>query len=91
MKTQGRKSWVLSQITSLACAIGASVEYIRWKHSTRPDAAVEAKIFVGMSILFSLVFLVRLFRRGLVTKRDYFAEEMEHRHSLAKGSVGTKN
>jgi hypothetical protein len=80
----GRRSWVLSQITTAACAIGTGFAYIRSKHGTRPDADVSAKIFMGMGIFFVLVFLVRMFYRGVLTRRDYFAEEMEHRRSLTK-------
>ena len=80
----GLKSWIISQITTLTCAIGSGLEYIRWKHSTRLDAPVEAKIFLGASVAFLLLFLVRFAYRGFVSKRDYFAEEMAHRQSLAK-------
>lgn len=83
-KRLSRTSWVLSQVTTLACAVGTCFEYVRWKHSTRHDASVEAKLFLGTSICFLLLFLVRLVYRGFPSKRDYFAEEMEHRRSLAK-------
>jgi hypothetical protein len=82
----GNRSWILSQTATAACAIGTWFEYFRWKHSTMANAPVKVKIFLGMSILFSLAFLVRLFYRGVVTRRDYFGQEMEHRRSVAKGS-----
>jgi len=83
----GRISFVLSQATTALCAFGAGFRYLHWRHSLRADAPVEARIFLGMCIVFSISFLVRMFRRGLVTKRDYFGEEMDHRRSLAKGII----
>jgi hypothetical protein len=80
----GRRAWILSQTTVLACAIGAAFEYTRCKHSARPDAAFESRFFLALSVVFFALFIVRFVYKGLVTKCDFFAEEMEHRKMLAK-------
>ncbi len=80
----GHRSWILSQAMMLAYAIGTAFEYAHWIHSTRSDASVESKVFLGLSVAFLFLFFVRFACKGLVTKRDYFGEEMAHRRSLAK-------
>ena len=86
MVDRAARRWIFSQVSTVVFAIGSGFEYIRWKHSPRSDAPVEIKIFLGTTILFLLLFVVRVVYRGFVTKRDYFGEEMARRHSLAKGA-----
>jgi hypothetical protein len=82
---------MLSQVTTVVCAVLAGIEYVHWKHSTRPDALVEAKISLGACVIFVILFLVRLVYRVFLKKRDYFAEEMEHRSSLARSTFRAKS
>jgi hypothetical protein len=87
MNRAGLRSLILSQTITAACAIGTGSRYVYWKHSTRADAPVEAKIYLGACVVFIALFLWRLVYRVFLRKRNYFAEEMDHRHALAKGSV----
>jgi hypothetical protein len=82
----GRISFLLSQATTASCAIGTGLRYLRWRQSSRADAAVESRIFLGACIFFVLFFLGNFVQRVYRKKRDYFAEEMARRRSLVRGS-----
>jgi hypothetical protein len=81
------RSLILSQTITAACAIGTASRHVHWKHSTRANAPVEATIYLGACVVFVALFSWRLVYRVFLRKRNYFAEEMGHRHALAKGSV----
>jgi hypothetical protein len=57
---------------------------VRWLHSTKPNAHFEADISFALCTLSVLMGVSRFvyYRK----RRDYFAEEMDHRRALAKGT-----
>ena len=63
-------------------AIGAAINAVRWFHRTGSDAAVWTKVWIGLCAFAVIagIFRVVYYRN----RRDYFAEEMNHRRSLAK-------
>ena len=65
-------------------AISAAWIGVRWMHSTKPNAHFEAKIWFVLCALSVLMGVLRfVYYRN---RRDYFAEEMDHRRALAKGT-----
>jgi hypothetical protein len=64
-------------------AMGAAFNAVRWMHSTRPEAHWETKFWFALCAASVLLGVFRfIYHRN---RRDYFAEEMDHRRSLAKG------
>jgi hypothetical protein len=54
-------------------------------HSPRPEAPVWAKVWPALAIFSVISCVLRfLYYRN---RRNYFAEEMDHRHTLAKESI----
>ena len=65
-------------------AAGAVWLFFRYMHSTRPDGPFWAKIWLVLACVSILMGLLRvLYYRN---RRDYFAEEMDHRREIAKDS-----
>jgi hypothetical protein len=63
-------------------AIGAGLNAARWMHCTKPNAAFETKFWLVLCAISVGSGLVRfLYYRN---RRDYFAEEMDHRRALTK-------
>jgi hypothetical protein len=55
---------------------------VRWMHSTSPDAPVWAKLWLVLCALSVILGLLRFaYYRN---RRNYFAEEMDRRRSLAR-------
>jgi hypothetical protein len=57
--------------------------------SRSPDAALETRIWFGLCGFSILLGIARYFYYR--NRRDYFAEEMDHRRSLAKGTFKAKS
>ena len=70
-----------------ACA--AALIAVERMHSRSPDAGLGAKIWFGLCGFSILLGIARyLYYRN---RRDYFAEEMDHRRGLAKGTFRTRD
>ena len=76
-------------IGSGIAAIGAAISTARLMRTSRPGTAVWAKLWLALCILSVIAIVLRfIYYRN---RRDYFAEEMDHRRSLAKGLFKVKN
>jgi hypothetical protein len=78
-----RKATILFLSGTAVGAVGAFINAMHWMHSKRPGASIYAKLyfaFFGISLALC-VWRVVWYRN----RRDCFAEEMDHRRSLAKG------
>jgi hypothetical protein len=83
-----RRSLVRFLIGTTIGATGSAFNAVHWMHRTRPDAPVQVRIWLVLCVLSVVSALLRfLYYRN---RRNYFAEEMEHRRSLAKGTAGTR-
>ena len=71
--------------TAISAAV-AAFNAVRFMHSTKPDAQFWAKVWLvlfGFSVVSGI--LRFLYYRN---RRNYFAEEVDHRRSLAKDAKG---
>ena len=81
-----RRSTIRFLIGTTVGAAGAAFNAVLWMHSKRPEAQIYVKVWV---VLFAGSLILAVWRVVWYRKhRDYFAEEMDHRRSLAKGSGG---
>jgi len=77
-----RRATIRFVVGEAIAGLAAAFNFVRWMQSTRPDARVEAKIWLVLCVLsVALGFSYFLYYRN---RRNYFAEEMEHKRSLAK-------
>lgn len=74
--------------TGIAAALAAFTS-VRWMHSKSPLASVWAKVWVGLCAFSLISGLVRLLYYR--NRRNYFAEEMARRHSLANDRLKAKS
>jgi hypothetical protein len=69
----------------IGTAIGAALaafNFVRWTRSTSPDGPVQARIWLALCIFSVVSGLLRfVYYRN---RRNYFAEEMERKHSLVR-------
>ena len=88
MNNPTRRSTIRFLIGTAISAAGAAVNSVRWMRSARPDAPVEAKVWLFLCA-FSVVLGVGrfLYYRN---RRNYFAEEMDHRRALVTKSFKAK-
>ena len=79
-----RRSTIRFLIGTAIGAVGAGLDSVRWMHCTRPDAILWAKVSAlccALSVILGVSHFIYYRNR-----RNYFAEEIDHRRSLAKGS-----
>ena len=82
MNRATRRSVIRFLMGTTIAAVGAALNLVRWMHSTKPDAPVWVRVWLGLCVLSVVSGLLRLFYYR--NRRNYFADEMEHRRSLAK-------
>jgi hypothetical protein len=70
-------------IGTAVAAAGALLNILLWVHSKRPEAPFFTKVWIVLLITSVLLAVLRFIWCG--KHRNYFAEEMNHRRSLAKG------
>jgi hypothetical protein len=87
MNNATRRSTIRILIGTAIGAALAAFNSARWMHNAGPDAPIWAKVWLvlcGISVLSDFWRLVWYRNR-----RDYFAEEMDHRRSLTKDLART--
>jgi len=78
-----RKATIRFLFGNAVAAVYAAWLSVRSMHSLRSDGPLWGKIWLALCAMSVLLGLGRfLYYRN---RRDYFAEEMDHRRSLAKG------
>jgi hypothetical protein len=84
MDNPTRRSTKRIVIGATVGAVGAAINAARWMHSPHVDAHLWARSSIVLCALSVLIIIFRiLYYRN---RRDCFAEEMDHRRSLAEGS-----
>ena len=84
-----RRATVRFLIGTAVGAAGALLNVLLWMHSKRPEAPIYTKLCLALlAISVTLAVLRFIWYRK---HRNYFAEEMDHRRSLAKGSFRAKS
>jgi len=80
-----RRNSIRILIGTALSGLGAAFEAVRYLHSSHPEDQVWAKVWIGLCILCVTFGIFQ----GIFywNRRDYFAEEMEHRRSLLKKSA----
>jgi hypothetical protein len=83
------RSTIRFLIVTTIGAVMAALNGLRWMHSTRPNATIEARIWLALCAFSVILGIVRfLYYR---TRHNYFGEEMARRHSLANGRLKAKS
>jgi len=77
-----RRSTIRFLIGTAIGAVLAALNSVRWMHMASPDAQVWAKVWLVLCAFSVISGLVRFL--GYRNRCNYFAEEMDHRRSLAK-------
>jgi hypothetical protein len=82
MKNITRRATISYVVGVAIAALGAAINAVRWSHRTSVDAPVWTRVWIGLCAfaVIAVVFRVVYYRN----RRDYFAEEMDHRRSLTK-------
>jgi hypothetical protein len=81
---QNARKALITPLSAIGIAAAfAALNFFRWMHRASPEARFETRLWL---ILFAVSVVVAIARILYYrTHRDYFAEEVEHRSSLAKG------
>ena len=79
-----RRATMRVLVGTVVGAAGLLLNAVLWMRSKRPEAPIYAKLDIALLALSAILGLSRLiwYRKH----RDYFAEEIDHRRALAKGS-----